>query len=46
MNTAMDRVKLKKALIVEDHPDMLTILGFQMELMGFSVILPTMVKKV
>ncbi len=38
MNTAIDRVKMKKALIVEDNPDMLKVLEFQMELMGFSVI--------
>ncbi len=38
MKTAVDRVKLKKALVVEDHPDILTVLGFQMELMGVSVI--------
>ncbi len=38
MNTAIDRVKMKKALVVEDNPDMLKVLEFQMELMGFSVI--------
>jgi CheY-like chemotaxis protein len=38
MKTEMARVKMKKALIVEDHPDMLKVLGIQMELMGFSVI--------
>ena len=38
MNTAIDRDKMKKALVVEDNPDMLKVLEFQMELMGFSVI--------
>ncbi len=38
MNTAIDRVKMKKALVVDDNPDMLKVLEFQMEVMGFSVI--------
>ncbi len=46
MKTAVDRVKLKKALVVEDHPDILTVLGFQMELMGVSVITANNGKKV
>ena len=29
---------MKKALIVEDHPDMLKVLTSEMEMMGFSVI--------
>jgi hypothetical protein len=29
---------MKKVLFVEDHPDMLEILAWQMEMMGFSVI--------
>lgn len=29
---------MKKALVVEDHPDMLDILTWNMEMMGFSVI--------
>ncbi len=29
---------MKKILIVEDHPDMLEVLTWQMELMGYSVI--------
>ncbi len=29
---------MKKVLVVEDHPDMLEVLTWQMELMGFSVI--------
>ncbi|MCH7570556.1 MAG: response regulator [Deltaproteobacteria bacterium] len=29
---------MKKALVVEDHPDMLEVLTWQMEMMGFSVI--------
>ncbi len=33
-----DQVKIKKALVVEDHPDMLEILTLQMEILGFAVI--------
>jgi len=33
-----DQVKIKKALIVEDHPDMLEVLTLQMEILGFAVI--------
>ena len=29
---------MKKALVVEDHPDMRNVLTFEMEMMGFSVI--------
>jgi CheY-like chemotaxis protein len=29
---------MKKALVVEDHPDMLEILTLQMEILGFAVI--------
>jgi two-component system alkaline phosphatase synthesis response regulator PhoP len=29
---------MKKALVIEDHPDMLEILTWNMEMMGFSVI--------
>ncbi len=29
---------MKKALVVEDHPDMLDVLTSEMEMMGFSVI--------
>ncbi len=38
MKTASNRVCMKKALLVEDHPDLLEILTWQMEAMGFSVI--------
>ncbi len=38
MKTAMDQFRMKKALIVEDHPDMLEILTMQMETLGFTVI--------
>jgi two-component system alkaline phosphatase synthesis response regulator PhoP len=38
MKAAMDRLRMKKALIVEDHTDLLEMLSWQMELMGFSVI--------
>jgi len=38
MKIVMDRFRKKKALVVEDHPDMLEILTRQMEMMGFSVI--------
>jgi CheY-like chemotaxis protein len=29
---------MKKALIVEDHPDLLEVLTWQLEMMGFSVV--------
>ncbi len=38
MKTEMDRVGMKKVLVVEDHPDMLEVLTLQMVMMGFSVI--------
>ena len=38
MNTAMARFKMKKALVVEDDPDLLEILTRQLDMMGFSVI--------
>jgi len=38
MNTAMDQFRMKKVLLVEDHPELLEILTWQMESMGFSVI--------
>ncbi len=38
MNTPMDQFRTKKALIVEDHPDLRHLLKLQMEVMGFSVI--------
>jgi len=38
MKAAMDRLRIKKALLVEDHTDLLEMLSWQMELMGFSVI--------
>jgi CheY-like chemotaxis protein len=38
MNTAMNRFKTKKALIVEDHPDTLNLLTMELEMLGFSVI--------
>ncbi len=38
MKTEMDRVGMKKVLIVEDHPDMLEVLTLQMVMMGWSVI--------
>ncbi len=38
MKAAMDRLRMKKALLVEDHTDLLEMLSWQMELMGFSVI--------
>ncbi len=34
----MGRVKMKKALIVEDNPDMVEILTLQLEILGFAVI--------
>jgi len=38
MSAAMDRVRTKKAIIVEDHPDLMEILSLQLEALGFSVI--------
>ena len=38
MITAVNGFKKKKALLVEDHVDLLEILTWQMEKMGFSVI--------
>ncbi len=38
MSAAMDWVRTKKAIIVEDHPDLMEILSLQMEALGFSVI--------
>jgi len=38
MSAAIDRVRTKKAIIVEDHPDLMEILSLQLEALGFSVI--------
>ena len=38
MSAAIDRVRTKKAIIVEDHPDLMEILSLQLETLGFSVI--------
>ncbi len=38
MSSAIDRVRSKKAIIVEDHPDLMEILSLQLETLGFSVI--------
>ncbi len=38
MDTQFDHYRMKKVLIVEDHVDLLEILTWQMEKMGFSVI--------
>ena len=38
MSAAIDRVRMKKAIIVEDHPDLMEILSLQLETLGFSVI--------
>ncbi len=38
METIKEGFKMKKALVVEDHPDMRNVLTFEMEMMGFSVI--------
>ncbi len=38
MKTIKEQFKMKKALVVEDHPDMRNVLTFEMEMMGFSVI--------
>ena len=38
MKTAMNQFRMKKALIVEDHPDLLHILTLNLEMLGFAVI--------
>ena len=38
MKTVTNRVRIKKVLIVEDHPDMLGILTWLLSMLGFSVI--------
>ena len=38
MKTAMNQFRMKKALIVEDHPDLLHILTLKLEMLGFAVI--------
>jgi len=38
MSTAIDRVRTKKAIIVEDHPDLMEVLTLQLETLGYSVI--------
>ncbi len=38
IKSAMDQVSTKKALVIEDHPDMLEVLTLQMETLGFAVI--------
>ncbi len=38
MSAAMERVRTKKAIIVEDHPDSMEVLSLQLETLGFSVI--------
>jgi len=38
MKTAMIQFSMKKALIVEDNPDLLDLLTIQLEWMGFTVI--------
>ena len=38
MNTALDQFRMKKALIVEDHPDLHEVLTLQLESLGFAVI--------
>ena len=38
MSAAIDQVRTKKAIIVEDHPDLMEILSLQLETLGFSVI--------
>jgi len=38
MSAAMNRVRTKKAIIVEDHPDLMEILSLQLEALGYSVI--------
>ncbi len=38
MNTALDQFRMKKALIVEDHPDLLDALAQQLKRLGFAII--------
>ncbi len=38
MSAAKDQFRTKKAIIVEDHPDLMEILSLQLETLGFSVI--------
>ncbi len=38
MKTVTDRVRMKKALVIEDHPDMLDVLTWQLSRLGYSVI--------
>ncbi len=38
MNTALDQFRKKKALIVEDHPNLLDALARQLKRLGFAVI--------
>jgi CheY-like chemotaxis protein len=38
MSAAMERVRTKKAIIVEDHPDSMEVLSLQLETLGFFVI--------
>jgi two-component system alkaline phosphatase synthesis response regulator PhoP len=38
MSAAMDRVRTKKAIIVEDNPALMEVLSLQLETFGFSVI--------
>jgi len=38
MNTALDQFRMKKALIVEDHPDLLDALARQLKRLGFAVV--------
>ncbi len=38
MNTALDQFRKKKALIVEDHPNLLDALARQLKKLGFAVI--------
>ena len=38
MNTALDQFRMKKVLIVEDHPDFLDALARQLKRLGFAVI--------
>ncbi len=38
MKTAMGQFRMEKALIVEDHPDLLHILTLKLEMLGFAVI--------
>ncbi len=38
MKAAMDQFRMKKALVVEDHPDILHFLTLKLEMLGFAVI--------